>query len=161
MYPNTDRTHRNSGGLHLPEPGAPPALQNQQSGVQFPHRQFPVVQMVGGRHQQIDHVLRLQRPDVLDCLPQLVIGLIHFIRYQQPQSNFPKTSNYPQHLPDLIFMFKFSRIKANRVLVKFTLPSSSTGMFIRINFLYARRFGHLLPKPRGGSMFFSISYIST
>ena len=34
----------------------------------------------------------------------------------------------------LILMLRFSRIKANKVLVKFTLPSSVKGMFIRISF---------------------------
>lgn len=62
-------------------------------------------------------------------------------------------------LPGLILMSKFSRIRAKSVVVKPTLISSSIGIFIRMSFLYATRFGHLLPKPSGGSIFFSISYI--
>jgi hypothetical protein len=31
---------------------------------------------------------------------------------------------------------------------------------MRMSFLKASLSGHLLPKPRGGSMFFSMSYIS-
>ena len=59
-----------------------------------------------------------------------------------------------------ILMLRFSRIKANRVVVKLTLPSWSNGIFILMSFLYAKRSGHFDPKPSGGSMFFSISYIS-
>lgn len=57
-------------------------------------------------------------------------------------------------------MLKFSRISANSVVVKLTRPSSSRGMFIRVSFLYANRFGHLFPNPNGGAMFFSMSNIS-
>lgn len=64
------------------------------------------------------------------------------------------------HLPHRIFMLRFSRMSANNVVVNWTLPSWSTGIFIRMSFLYAKRLGHLLPKPNGGSMFLSISYIS-
>lgn len=64
------------------------------------------------------------------------------------------------HSPHRIFMLRFSRMRANSVVVNCTLPSWSTGMFIRMSFLYAKRLGHLLPKPNGGSMFLSISYIS-
>jgi len=64
------------------------------------------------------------------------------------------------HSPHRIFMLRFSRMSANSVVVNCTLPSWSTGMFIRMSFLYAKRLGHLLPKPNGGSMFLSISYIS-
>ena len=55
---------------------------------------------------------------------------------------------------------RFSRMRAKRVVVKWTMPSSSMGWFMRMSFLKARRSGHLEPKPSGGSMFFSMSYIS-
>jgi len=57
-------------------------------------------------------------------------------------------------------MLRFSLMRANKVVVKCTFMSLSRGMFILISFLYANRFGHFPPKPSGGSMFFSISYIS-
>jgi len=57
-------------------------------------------------------------------------------------------------------MLRFSLISANSVVVKSTLPLLLTGMFMRINFLYANLLGHLLPNPKGGSMFFNMSYIS-
>ena len=67
---------------------------------------------------------------------------------------------YRHYVPGLIFMLRFSRIRAKRVVVNWTFPSVSTGMFIRISFLYASRYGHLFPKPSGGSMFLSMSNIS-
>ena len=57
-------------------------------------------------------------------------------------------------------VFQTSRMRAKSVVVKWTVPSSSIGWFIRISFLKARRSGHLLPNPSGGSIFFSMSYIS-
>ena len=56
--------------------------------------------------------------------------------------------------------FLTSLISANKVVVKWTVPSSSIGWFIRISFLKASLSGHLLPKPKGGSIFFNMSYIS-
>lgn len=38
-------------------------------------------------------------------------------------------------LPGLILIAKFSLINAKSVVVKYTFPSSSTGIFMRINFL--------------------------
>jgi hypothetical protein len=64
------------------------------------------------------------------------------------------------HVPLLTLMLRFSLMRANKVVVKCTFMSLSRGMFILISFLYANRFGHFPPKPSGGSMFFSISYIS-
>lgn len=74
--------------------------------------------------------------------------------------NYNTLSIHYAHSPHRIFMLRFSRMSANSVVVNCTLPSWSTGMFIRMSFLYAKRLGHLLPKPNGGSMFLSISYIS-
>ena len=50
--------------------------------------------------------------------------------------------------------------KAKRVVVKWTFPSMSTGMFMRTSRLYDSKSGHLLPNPSGGSICFSRANIS-
>ena len=52
----------------------------------------------------------------------------------------------------LMKICRLIRMREKRVDLKWTFPSSSTGMFILTNRLYANRSGHLLPKPKGGSI---------
>ena len=92
-----------------------------------------------------------------NCLPQFRIGLIHFTSTTHFDAQILKSLFWALRMSRRCFT---SRISAKRVVVKWTVPSSSIGWFILINFLNAKRSGHLLPNPKGGSMFLSMSYIS-
>lgn len=61
----------------LTELGISPGFQYEQTGVDFPHRQFSSVQFVLSGHQQVQQLLRLQRPNVADRLSQFLVRLVH------------------------------------------------------------------------------------
>lgn len=65
--------------LDLAELGVPPGLEDEQAGVDLAHRQLARVQLVLVGHQQVQQLLRLQRPDVADRVSQFVVRLVHFV----------------------------------------------------------------------------------
>lgn len=139
-----------------------PWFENQKSSINLPRRQYWRPTFYASWHQQIDHFIRLQWPNHSNCVSQLVVSHFHFFgcgRINEIRWFEIIVVRCKWILPGLILMSKFSRINANSVVVKPTLKSSSIGIFMRMSFLYATRFGHLLPNPSGGSMFFSISNI--
>lgn len=38
-----------------------------------------LVERIAARYEQIEHLFRLERPDHLDCLAELLVGLVHFL----------------------------------------------------------------------------------
>ena len=80
------------------------------------------------------------------ALPPLVDGQDFWMAARSSWSAWSISSMLLMKICRLILM------RENRVDLKWTLPSSSTGMFILTSLLYANRSGHLLPKPNGGSI---------
>lgn len=137
-------THRQSR-VNLTEASVPPGLEDQETRVDLAHGQLSIVEHLVTGNEEVQYLLGLQWPNVLDRHSEFIVSLIHFLSYSggmryrglviDTEGNKEDHSVHGEELPDRILIFKFSRMSAKRVVVNWTLPSSSTGMFIRISFL--------------------------
>lgn len=57
-----------------------PRLGDQHARIDLTHSHIAAIQLIGARHQQIEDLLRLERPDVRYRAAQLLVRLVHFFR---------------------------------------------------------------------------------